>query len=121
MPSEPAVLADGAGDELVGDFGHRLEPAGNQLPSAADHQPTAVSATATEHVERRVREGDRSVADMADREEGLDVELMKSGRFSSARALVPPAQVARQSNFKCRDFPSAFSVCPRLRLQISPR
>ena len=46
MPSEPAVRADGAGDELVGDFGHRLETAGNQLPSAPPIINTEISATA---------------------------------------------------------------------------
>jgi len=43
---------------------------------------------------------DRLVADMADREEGLDVELMNRVRFSSARGLGPPALGAGQSNLK---------------------
>ena len=47
MPSEPAVAADHAGDEFVGDFGDRLQPPGNQLPSA---MPPIISSeiTATE-------------------------------------------------------------------------
>src|ERR1700676_633907 len=69
--------ADGAGDELVADFGDRLEAPGHQLPSgdAADHQDRD-HRYRQEHVERRVGEGDRLIADMADREQWLDVELM---------------------------------------------
>ena len=47
MPSEPAVLADRAGDEFVGDFGDRLhaarEPAAVPLPSISSE----ITATAT--------------------------------------------------------------------------
>src|SRR6267378_49194 len=69
--------ADRAGDELVADFGHRLETPGNELPpgDATDHQDRD-QRHRQEHVEGRIGDGDRLIADMADREERLDVELM---------------------------------------------
>ena len=81
--------ADRAGDELVGDFGDRLhaarEPAAGSTPPIISSE---ITATATKHVERRVGEGDRVLADMADREEGLDIELMDRVDFHPRGSLI---------------------------------
>ena len=79
---EPHALAAGAaaqhvGDEFVGHLGDRLQAAGHQRARAgrADHQQ-GDHAERDQHVERRIGKRDLGVADLADREEVDDLELV---------------------------------------------
>src|ERR1700738_1483566 len=98
----PGAASDGVGHKLVAQFGHRLEAPGNELPSgdAADHQQRN-QRHRNEHVGRRIGEGDLLIADVADREDLFDIELVdrinhprgiswSAGDAGALKSMVPP-------------------------------
>src|SRR6185312_11597422 len=70
-------VADGGGDELVAELRHRLEASRHQRAGsgAADHQDRD-QRHRDQHVSRRIGEVDGVIADLADLEEVIDIELM---------------------------------------------
>ena len=77
IPSVPAVLRIVVGDELVGELRERLQPARHQAARGgrADQQ-RADDADRDHHEQRRIGEGDLVPADVGDREDLVDLELM---------------------------------------------
>jgi hypothetical protein len=62
------------------DLRDRLHRPGTSCLPARQHQEPVIP-TAHEHVDGRIGDGDRVLADMAEREDGLDVELMNRVDF----------------------------------------
>ena len=107
MPSLPAVLLDGVGDELVGQLRDRLQPARHQRAgrAAADQQrPDADHGD--HHEQRRVGEGDFVPADVAERRRASGFRIDESDR--------PSPSVSCQSVADCPR--SIASFWPRRRL-----
>src|SRR3569833_3082375 len=66
--------SDGVGDEFVAQLAHRLETPRDQLASGAHHRD-ADDRDREQHVAGGIGEGDLMIADMADREDLVEVEL----------------------------------------------
>ena len=102
MPSLPAVLLYRVGDELVGQFGDRLHPARHQRARPSCRRPAARRDAdhGDHHEQRGIGEGDLVPADVAERDDLVDFELMDRighGRSVSFGALTPRA-APRRSN-----------------------